>query len=65
MTNVLVTGGAGYVGGHCCKALGQAGYRPVVFDNFSTGHRDFGRWGPLVEGDTYTLAPHGSETVTC
>ena len=51
MKNVLVTGGAGYVGSHSCKALGQAGYRPVVFDNFSTGHRDFVRWGPEVEGD--------------
>jgi UDP-glucose 4-epimerase/UDP-arabinose 4-epimerase len=48
---VLVVGGAGYVGAHTCKALSQAGYRPVVFDNFSTGHRDFVRWGPLVEAD--------------
>ena len=51
MNNVLVIGGAGYIGSHCCKALDQAGHRPVVFDNFSTGHRDFVRWGPLVEGD--------------
>jgi UDP-glucose-4-epimerase GalE len=48
---VLVTGGAGYVGSHCAKALSQAGYTPVVFDNFSTGHRDFVRWGPVIEGD--------------
>jgi UDP-glucose-4-epimerase GalE len=48
---VLVTGGAGYVGSHAAKALAKAGYTPVVFDNFSTGHRDFVRWGPAIEGD--------------
>ena len=35
---ILVTGGAGYIGSHCCRALTAAGYYPVVFDNFSTGH---------------------------
>ncbi len=49
--HVLVAGGAGYVGAHTCKALAGAGYRPVVFDNLSTGHKDFVRWGPLIEGD--------------
>jgi len=48
---ILVTGGAGYVGAHTCKALRRAGYIPVVFDNLTTGHRDFVRWGPLVIGD--------------
>ena len=48
---VLVTGGAGYVGSHCSKALSAAGYMPVVYDNLCTGHRDFVRWGPLIEGD--------------
>lgn len=48
---ILVTGGAGYIGSHCCKALSAAGYLPVCFDNFSTGHRRFVKWGPLVEGD--------------
>src|ERR1019366_9152398 len=38
---ILVTGGAGYIGSHCCRALVAAGYHPVVFDNFSTGHRSF------------------------
>jgi UDP-arabinose 4-epimerase len=52
MSTVLVTGGAGYVGSHCCKALSDAGYRPVVVDNLATGHRDLVRWGDLVEGDT-------------
>jgi len=48
---ILVTGGAGYVGSHICKALAQAGLEPVVYDNFSNGHRAFVKWGPLVEGD--------------
>ncbi len=38
---ILVTGGAGYIGSHCCRALDAAGYRPVCYDNFSTGHRSF------------------------
>lgn len=46
---VLVTGGAGYIGAHGCKALQAAGFQPVVYDNFSTGHRNFVS-GPLVEG---------------
>jgi UDP-arabinose 4-epimerase len=49
--SVLVTGGAGYIGSHACKILARAGYRPVVFDNMSRGHREAVRWGPLVEGD--------------
>ncbi|HEV8680826.1 MAG TPA: UDP-glucose 4-epimerase GalE [Stellaceae bacterium] len=49
--SILVTGGAGYVGSHACKALAAAGYLPVVYDNLSRGHREAVRWGPLVEGD--------------
>ena len=48
---VLVTGGAGYVGSHCCRALANAGFFPVVFDNLATGHREFAKWGALEEGD--------------
>jgi len=48
---VLVTGGAGYIGAHACKALARAGFEPVVFDNLSTGWKDAVRWGPLVQGD--------------
>lgn len=51
MAVILVTGGAGYIGSHTCKALVAAGHRPVVFDNLSTGWRAAVRWGPLVEGD--------------
>jgi UDP-glucose 4-epimerase len=47
---VLVTGGAGYIGSHCCRALEAAGYHPVVYDNFSTGHRSF-ITGSLITGD--------------
>ena len=47
---ILVTGGAGYIGSHCARALAAAGYHPVVFDNFSTGHRSFVT-GTLVTGD--------------
>lgn len=48
---VLVAGGAGYIGSHTCKALSAGGFLPMVYDNLSTGHRRFARWGPLVEGD--------------
>lgn len=48
---VLVTGGAGYVGSHACKALAQAGYLPVVYDNLDRGHAWAVKWGPLERGD--------------
>jgi UDP-glucose-4-epimerase GalE len=48
---VLVTGGAGYIGSHACKALARAGYRVVAFDNLVAGHRAAVKWGELVEGD--------------
>lgn len=48
---VLVVGGAGYVGAHTCLALKAAGFEPVVFDNFSNGHREFVLWGEAAEGD--------------
>lgn len=48
---ILVLGGAGYIGSHACKLIAERGDTPVVYDNFSAGHRDFVKWGPLVEGD--------------
>ncbi len=48
---VLVTGGAGYIGSHACKALAAAGYVPVTLDNLSTGWRDAVKFGPLVQAD--------------
>jgi UDP-arabinose 4-epimerase len=51
LTTILVTGGAGYIGSHACKALAAAGYAPVAFDNLARGHREAVRWGPFVQGD--------------
>lgn len=51
MKHVLVTGGAGYIGSHACKALAANGYLPVSFDNLVYGHESAVRWGPLVRGD--------------
>ncbi|MBI0477194.1 UDP-glucose 4-epimerase GalE [Sphingomonas sp. MA1305] len=48
---VLVTGGAGYIGSHTCKALALAGHKPIVFDNLSTGHRRSVKWGDFIHGD--------------
>lgn len=51
LKRVLVTGGAGYIGSHVVKALGERGFPVVVLDNLSTGHRDAVLYGDLVEGD--------------
>jgi UDP-arabinose 4-epimerase len=51
MARILITGGAGYVGSHCAKALAAAGYEGVVFDSLVFGHRELVRWGQLIEGD--------------
>ena len=50
-----MTGGAGYIGSHAAKALTQAGYEVVVFDNLVAGHREAVRFGPFVEGDITDL----------
>ena len=49
--NVLVTGGAGYIGSHTCKELSRNGFTPIVFDDLSTGHKEFVKWGPLFIGN--------------
>jgi UDP-glucose-4-epimerase GalE len=49
-SNVLVTGGAGYIGSHACRALSRSGFQPIVYDNLTTGHRHFVA-GELVVGD--------------
>ncbi|SDO52497.1 UDP-galactose 4-epimerase [Sulfitobacter litoralis] len=56
MANILVTGGAGYIGSHACKALAAAGYTPVTFDNLVTGWRDAVKFGPFVQGDLLNRA---------
>lgn len=48
---VFVTGGAGYIGSHTCKALAEQGHEVAVYDNLSTGFRHLVRWGQLTEGD--------------
>ncbi|MEH6829228.1 MAG: UDP-glucose 4-epimerase GalE, partial [Sulfitobacter sp.] len=49
--NVLIIGGAGYIGSHTTLALKEAGYLTVVYDNFSSGHRDACFGTHLVEGE--------------
>ncbi len=51
MTHVLVTGGAGYIGSHACKALKAAGFVPVTYDNLVTGWEDAVKFGPFERGD--------------
>jgi UDP-glucose 4-epimerase len=51
MINILVTGGAGYIGSHTCLALAEKGYTPIVYDNLVNGHREFVQWGPFEKGD--------------
>ncbi len=47
---VLVVGGAGYIGSHMCKYLYEHGYTPIVLDNLVYGHREAVRWGPFYQG---------------
>jgi UDP-arabinose 4-epimerase len=56
METVLVTGGAGFIGSHTCKALAAQGFLPVAFDDLSKGHAELVRWGPLEQGDILNSA---------
>jgi UDP-arabinose 4-epimerase len=56
MTNILVTGGAGYIGSHTCKALSRAGFTPITYDNLVYGHEWAVKWGPLEKGDILDTA---------
>lgn len=49
--NILIVGGAGYIGSHVNKWLNKQGHQTVVFDNLSRGHRDAAKWGQFVQGD--------------
>lgn len=51
MTRILVTGGAGYIGSHTVKKLGEAGYEIVIYDNLSTGSAEAVLYGELIKGD--------------
>lgn len=48
---VIVTGGAGYIGSHACQMLARQGYEPITFDNLSTGWRDAVQFGPFEQCD--------------
>lgn len=70
MATVLVTGGVGYVGAHCCAALARAGHTVVAYDNLSNGHRAFAKFGAFEAGDIRdraaleaVLRRHGCEVV--
>ncbi|MBI3508378.1 MAG: UDP-glucose 4-epimerase GalE [Chlamydiia bacterium] len=49
--NILVTGGAGYIGSHTCKTLAHHGFIPITYDNLSNGHAYAVQWGPLIHAD--------------
>src|SRR5659263_448444 len=48
---ILIAGGAGYIGSHANKILNKRGFKTVVYDNLSRGHREFAKWGHFVLGD--------------
>lgn len=50
MKNILVVGGAGYIGSYMCKYLAKNGYHPIVLDNLVYGHRQAVKWGPFIAG---------------
>ena len=52
---ILVTGGAGYIGSHVCKQLGEAGYDIVIYDNLSTGNKSAILYGELVQANLEDL----------
>ena len=48
---ILITGGAGYIGSHTNKLISNNRFETIIFDNLSTGHPEFVKWGKLFEGD--------------
>ncbi len=56
MHNILITGGAGYIGSHTAKAIMKAGFQSIVYDNLSRGHKELVKFGPLVVGDLHDTA---------
>ena len=62
MSTILVTGGAGYIGSHCCKELSKKGYTPITIDNLVYGHRENVKWGDFIQGD---IGNKGDEKKRC
>ena len=58
---VLVTGGAGYIGSHACKALQQSGFIPLTFNILVTGWRDAVKFGPFKLSDLINEAARRSK----
>lgn len=56
MPKILVTGGAGYIGSHVCRALAEAGFLPIALDDLSAGYAARVQWGPLVQADVTDAA---------
>lgn len=56
LQNILITGGAGYIGSHTAKAILKAGFQPIVYDNLSRGFKELVKFGPLVVGDLHDSA---------
>ena len=56
MHSILVTGGAGYIGSHTCKALSMSGFVPVTYDNLERGNREAVKWGAIEIGDLADIA---------
>jgi len=55
MSKILVTGGAGYIGSHTVKKLGEAGYEAIIYDNLSTGSAEAILYGELIKGELNDL----------
>src|ERR1700756_3594100 len=51
VTSILVTGGAGYIGSHTCKALRRAGFDPITYDSLTRGNPESVQWGALEIGE--------------
>lgn len=54
--NILVTGGAGYIGSHIVRDLGEKGFEPIVYDNLSTGNRENVLCGEFILGDLQDIS---------
>ena len=49
--NLMIIGGAGYIGSHVNKLLNKLGHTTIILDNLSRGFKELVRWGKIIEGD--------------